>query len=165
MIPAPAADGLTTMSLSGLSEQGDFASVLDNPTVADRIGPDPDLGNVADDNRSVLLGLAALFGTIPARAGGPADTGSPAAPPTGDVPAPAPIDGTAPAPTTGIERPDTPEDDTSGADGRGLHDREGRHGELHPPPPHPAEPDRRYPVRVLLVVRSRVHRMDGPLVP
>jgi hypothetical protein len=61
-----AADGLSTMFLSVLSERGDFVAVLDNPTVADRIGPDPDLGDVEDDVRSMLLGLAAMFGTIPA---------------------------------------------------------------------------------------------------
>jgi hypothetical protein len=64
-----AADGLTTMLLGGLSEQSDFASILDNPVVADRIGPDPDLGDVEDGVRSMLLGLAAFFGTIPAGIG------------------------------------------------------------------------------------------------
>jgi hypothetical protein len=64
-----AADGLTAMSLSSLSEQGSFSAVLENPTVADRIGPDPDLGDLEDDLRSMLLGLAAFFGTIPAGIG------------------------------------------------------------------------------------------------
>lgn len=64
-----AADGLTTMFLNGLSEQGDFASILGNPTVADRIGPDPDLGDVDAGARPMLLGLAAFFGTIPAGIG------------------------------------------------------------------------------------------------
>jgi hypothetical protein len=62
-----AADGLTTMFLSVVTEQGDFASILDVPTVADRIGADPDLGDA--EARPMLLGLAAFFGTIPAGIG------------------------------------------------------------------------------------------------
>ncbi|WP_143517630.1 hypothetical protein [Pseudonocardia sp. MH-G8] len=64
-----AADGLTTMFLSSLSAQGDFASIVDNPVVADRIGPDPELSDVDGEVRSMLLGLAAFFGTIPAGIG------------------------------------------------------------------------------------------------
>ncbi len=64
-----AADGLTTMFLSSLSAQGDFASIVDNPVVADRIGSDPDLSDVDGEVRSMLLGLAAFFGTIPAGIG------------------------------------------------------------------------------------------------
>lgn len=64
-----AADGLTQLFLSSLSEQGNFASALDNPIVADRFGDNPDLGAVEEGVRSMVLGLAAVFGVIPAAVG------------------------------------------------------------------------------------------------
>ncbi|MBN9739462.1 MULTISPECIES: type IV secretion system protein [unclassified Pseudonocardia] len=64
------ADGLTTMFLSNLGEQGSFTAVLDNQTVADRFGENPNLGaDVEDGVRSMILGIAALFGVIPAALG------------------------------------------------------------------------------------------------
>ncbi|SFO40563.1 hypothetical protein SAMN05216207_105222 [Pseudonocardia ammonioxydans] len=65
-----AADGLTELFLSSLSEQATFAGVAENPTVADRIGENPDLGDSVEDSaRSMLLALVALFGIIPAGIG------------------------------------------------------------------------------------------------
>ncbi|MEU4377149.1 hypothetical protein [Pseudonocardia alni] len=64
-----AADGLTQLFLSSLSEQGNFASALDNPIVADRFGENPDLGEVEEGVRSMVLGLAAAFGVVPAAVG------------------------------------------------------------------------------------------------
>ncbi|ANY07704.1 hypothetical protein [Pseudonocardia sp. HH130630-07] len=64
-----AADGLTTMFLSRLGEGGTFTALLDAPEVAGRFGPEPDLGSVDEQVRSMLLGLAAFFGTIPAGVG------------------------------------------------------------------------------------------------
>lgn len=64
------ADGLTTLFLSNLGEQGSFTAILDNPAVADRFGDNPDLGaDVEDGVRSMILGIAALFGVIPAAIG------------------------------------------------------------------------------------------------
>lgn len=64
------ADGLTQLFLSNLGEQGSFTAVLDNPAVADRFGENPDLGaDVEDGVRSMILGIAALFGIIPAALG------------------------------------------------------------------------------------------------
>ncbi|WP_224390415.1 hypothetical protein [Pseudonocardia sp. ICBG1293] len=60
-----AADGLTTMFLSRLDDAGTFTALLDDG----RFGPDPDLGTVEEETRSMLLGLAAFFGTIPAGVG------------------------------------------------------------------------------------------------
>ncbi|ALE86666.1 hypothetical protein XF36_29300 (plasmid) [Pseudonocardia sp. HH130629-09] len=64
-----AADGLTQLFLSSLSEQSSFTSALDNPIVADRFGDNPDLGEVEEGVRSMVLGLAAVFGVIPAAVG------------------------------------------------------------------------------------------------
>lgn len=64
-----AADGLTQLFLSSLSEQSNFTSALDNPIVADRFGDNPDLGSVEEGVRSMVLGLAAVFGVIPAAVG------------------------------------------------------------------------------------------------
>ncbi|OLL70505.1 PE family protein [Pseudonocardia sp. Ae168_Ps1] len=64
-----AADGLTQLFLSSLSEQSNFTSALDNPIVADRFGENPDLGEVEEGVRSMVLGLAAVFGVIPAAVG------------------------------------------------------------------------------------------------
>lgn len=64
-----AADGLTQLFLSSLSEQGNFTSALENPIVADRFGENPDLGEVEEGVRSMVLGLAAVFGVIPAAVG------------------------------------------------------------------------------------------------
>ena len=64
------ADGLTQLFLSNLGEQGSFTAIMDNPAVADRFGQNPDLGaDVEDGVRSMILGLAALFGVIPAALG------------------------------------------------------------------------------------------------
>ncbi|GAA1831869.1 hypothetical protein GCM10009772_06910 [Pseudonocardia alni subsp. carboxydivorans] len=64
------ADGLTAMFLSNLGEQGSFTAIMDNPAVADRFGDNPDLGaDVEDSVRSMILGIAALFGVIPAAIG------------------------------------------------------------------------------------------------
>lgn len=64
------ADGVTTMLMSLLGEQGSFTAALDNPAVADRFGNDPDLGaDVEDGVRAMILGIVALFGVIPAAAG------------------------------------------------------------------------------------------------
>ena len=64
------ADGLTTLFLSNLGEQGSFTAILDNPAVADRFGDNPDLGaDVEEGVRSMILGIAALFGVIPAALG------------------------------------------------------------------------------------------------
>lgn len=64
------ADGLTTLFLSNLGEQGSFTAILDTPAVADRFGDNPDLGaDVEDGVRSMILGIAALFGVIPAAIG------------------------------------------------------------------------------------------------
>lgn len=64
------ADGLTAMFLSNLGEQGSFTAIMDNPAVADRFGDNPDLGaDVEDGVRSMILGIAALFGVIPAAIG------------------------------------------------------------------------------------------------
>ncbi|MEQ3552871.1 hypothetical protein WIS52_20585 [Pseudonocardia nematodicida] len=64
------ADGLTTLFLGNLGEQGNFTAVLDNPAVADRFGENPNLGDdIADGVRSMILGIAALFGVIPAALG------------------------------------------------------------------------------------------------
>lgn len=64
-----AADGLTQLFLSSLSEQSNFASALENPIVADRFGENPDLGEVEEGVRSMVLGLAAAFGVVPAAVG------------------------------------------------------------------------------------------------
>ncbi|WP_224392858.1 type IV secretion system protein [Pseudonocardia sp. ICBG1293] len=64
------ADGLTTLFLSILGEQGSFTAILDNPAVADRFGDNPDLGaDVEDGVQSMILGIAAVFGVIPAAIG------------------------------------------------------------------------------------------------
>ncbi|MFP5070906.1 hypothetical protein ACLFMI_14730 [Pseudonocardia nantongensis] len=64
------ADGLTTLFLSNLGEQGSFTAILDNPAVADRFGDNPDLGeDIEEGVRSMILGIAALFGVIPAALG------------------------------------------------------------------------------------------------
>jgi hypothetical protein len=60
-----AADGLTTMFLSRLDDAGTFTALLDDG----RFSPEPDLGAVEEEARSMLLGLAAFFGTIPAGVG------------------------------------------------------------------------------------------------
>ncbi|GAA1092671.1 MULTISPECIES: hypothetical protein [Pseudonocardia] len=64
-----AADGLTTFFLSQLGGDGTFGATLANDTVTARIGDNPDLGDTEDNVRSMILGLAALFGVIPAGIG------------------------------------------------------------------------------------------------
>ncbi|ANY10870.1 hypothetical protein [Pseudonocardia sp. HH130630-07] len=64
-----AADGMTTFFLSQLGGDGTFGATLANDTVAARIGDNPDLGSAEDNVRSMILGLAALFGVIPAGIG------------------------------------------------------------------------------------------------
>ncbi|MBN9754065.1 hypothetical protein Ae406Ps2_6292 [Pseudonocardia sp. Ae406_Ps2] len=64
------ADGLTTMFLSWLGEYGSFTAILDNHAVAARFGDNPDLGaDIEDSVRSMVLGITALFGIIPAAVG------------------------------------------------------------------------------------------------
>ncbi|MBN9795479.1 hypothetical protein DMP17_43945 [Pseudonocardia sp. TMWB2A] len=62
-------DGLTEFFLSRLDGATSFDQALANDTVAARIGENPDLGEVEDSARSMILGLAALFGIIPAGIG------------------------------------------------------------------------------------------------
>ncbi|MBC3189529.1 hypothetical protein H7X46_00400 [Pseudonocardia sp. C8] len=64
-----ASDELTTMFLRTGLDSTNFAAVLDNPDVSARVGENPDLGDVEDGIRSMLLGLAAVFGIIPAGIG------------------------------------------------------------------------------------------------
>lgn len=59
-------DGLTEFFLSRLDGATSFDQALANDTVAARIGENPNLGEVEDSARSMILGLAALFGIIPA---------------------------------------------------------------------------------------------------
>ncbi|GAA1388788.1 hypothetical protein GCM10009613_26710 [Pseudonocardia kongjuensis] len=64
------ADGLTQLFLGMLGEQGSFTAIMDNAAVADRFGQNPNLGDDIDDGvRSMILGIAALFGVIPAAVG------------------------------------------------------------------------------------------------
>lgn len=62
-------DGLTEFFLSRLDGATSFDQALANDTVAARIGENPNLGEVEDSARSMILGLAALFGIIPAGIG------------------------------------------------------------------------------------------------
>lgn len=65
-----AADGLTTFFLSQLGGDGSFGATLANDTVAARVGENPDLGDSIEEGaRAMILGLAALFGIIPAAIG------------------------------------------------------------------------------------------------
>ncbi|WP_075554373.1 hypothetical protein [Pseudonocardia sp. Ae505_Ps2] len=64
------ADGLTLFFLSFLGEQGSFTAILAHPAVVDRFGATPDLGaEVTDGVRAMILGIAALFGVVPAAVG------------------------------------------------------------------------------------------------
>ncbi|WP_130295347.1 hypothetical protein [Pseudonocardia sediminis] len=64
-----AADGLTTMFLQTGLDSANFSAVMDNPDFAARVGENPDLGDAEDNVRSMILGLAAVFGVIPAGLG------------------------------------------------------------------------------------------------
>ncbi|WP_226367366.1 type IV secretion system protein [Pseudonocardia sp. ICBG162] len=64
-----AADGMATFFLSQLGGDPTFGAVLAHDTVAARVGDNPDLANTEDNVRSMILGLAALFGVIPAGIG------------------------------------------------------------------------------------------------
>ncbi|MCO7192310.1 type IV secretion system protein, partial [Pseudonocardia sp. McavD-2-B] len=65
-----AADGLTTFFLSQLGGDGSFGAAMANDTVAARVGENPDLGDSIEEGaRAMILGLAALFGVIPAAIG------------------------------------------------------------------------------------------------
>lgn len=59
-----AADGLTTMFLQTGLDSANFSAVMDNPDFAARVGENPDLGDAEDNVRSMILGLAAVFGVI-----------------------------------------------------------------------------------------------------
>ncbi|OLM28977.1 Flagellar hook-length control protein FliK [Pseudonocardia sp. Ae717_Ps2] len=64
------ADGLTIFFLSFLGEQGSFTAILAHPAVVNRFGANPDLGaEVTDGVRAMILGIAALFGVVPAAVG------------------------------------------------------------------------------------------------